>query len=114
MTSSQDYTAKAWDADSGGELFTIKGPIIRAVAFSPDGRRILTGSDDDMAKVWDATSGRQLLTIKGHSGKVLAAFSPDGQRIVTGSADGTAKVWEAARKEQVARWQAEETAALNH
>ena len=36
-----------------------------AVAFSPDGQRIVTGSQDQTAKVWDAASGKELLTLKG-------------------------------------------------
>jgi len=67
------------------------------VAFSPDGRRIVTGSWDDTAKVWDAASGKVLLTLKGHIDWVRSvAFSPDGRRIATGSDDRTAKVWDAA------------------
>ena len=37
------------------------------VAFSQDGRRIVTGSADHTAKVWDAASGKELLTLKGHT-----------------------------------------------
>ena len=70
---------------------------VRSVAFSPDGRRIVTGSDDQMAKVWEVASGRELLTLKGHRAAVFSvAFSPDGRRIVTGSDDKTARVWDAA------------------
>jgi hypothetical protein len=66
------------------------------VAFSPDGKRILTGSDDQTAKVWDAVTGREVLALKGHNGWVNAvAFSPDGKRIITGSEDNTVKVWDA-------------------
>jgi WD40 repeat protein len=55
-----------------------------AVAFSPDGQRIVTGSGDRTAKVWEAASGRELLTLKGHTSWIRSvAFSPDGQRIVT-------------------------------
>src|SRR5262249_50014184 len=69
---------------------------IRAVAFSPDGRRIVTGSADRTAKVWDTTSGRELFSLIGHSDWIwCVAFSPDGRRIVTG--DQTAKLWEMAR-----------------
>jgi WD40 repeat protein/serine/threonine protein kinase len=88
-----------WQRQMHLELLTLRGHLagVQAVAFSEDGKRIVTGSFDGTAKVWDATSGTELLSLKGHVGNVLTvAFSPDGQRIVTGSFDGTAKVWEAA------------------
>jgi WD40 repeat protein/tRNA A-37 threonylcarbamoyl transferase component Bud32 len=88
-----------WQRQTRLALRTLRGhlePVI-SVAFSPDGRRIVTGSFDHTAKVWEAASGRELLTLKGHGcGVYSVAFSPDGQRIVTGSGDQTAKVWEAA------------------
>ena len=67
------------------------------MAFSPDGRRIVSGSYDKTVKVWDAATGQETLTLKGHSMAVTSvAFSPDGRRIVSGSEDGTVKVWDAA------------------
>ena len=66
------------------------------MAFSPDGRRIVSGSEDQTLKVWDAETGQETLTLKGHTGSVYSvAFSPDGRRIVSGSQDGTLKVWDA-------------------
>jgi WD40 repeat protein len=67
---------------------------IASVAFSPDGKYVLTGSWDHTAKLWDL-AGHELLTFSGHDGPVFsAAFSPDGQYILTGSEDATAKLWD--------------------
>jgi WD40 repeat protein/tetratricopeptide (TPR) repeat protein len=91
-------TAKIWDARTGSPLFELTGhskPVI-SVAFSADGRRVVSGSEDKTARVWDALTGKSLLELKGHLlGVSSVAFSPDGTRIVTGSPDTTAKVWDA-------------------
>jgi len=55
--------------------------LLRSVAVSPDGRRILTGSLDDTAKVWDAASGANVLTLAGHS-STLTAVPPVGHERV--------------------------------
>jgi WD40 repeat protein len=48
------YTVKVWDADRGNELITLKGHTgqVMSVAFSPDGKRIVSASDDQTVKVW--------------------------------------------------------------
>jgi len=99
-----DDGAKVWEADTGRELFTIKGhtnedlpagmPIIMSATYSPDGQWILTGSMGGLFEVWDAARGRELFALKGMISS--AAYSPDGQRIVSWNFEGTATVWEAA------------------
>ena len=88
-----------WQRQAHLESKTLRGhlaPVV-AAAYSPDGRRIVTGSFDHTARIWDADEGTELLVLRGHRREVRAvAFSPDGSRIVTGSADRTARVWEAA------------------
>jgi WD40 repeat protein/tRNA A-37 threonylcarbamoyl transferase component Bud32 len=88
-----------WQRQAHLELKTFHGhtAVIRSVAFSPDGQRIVTGSEDTTAKVWEAASGKELLSLTGHVAEIWSvAFSPDGLRIATGSGDQTAKVWDAA------------------
>jgi WD40 repeat protein len=93
---------KVWDAGNGKELLTLRGHTgqVTSVAFSPDGRRLVSASVDQTIKVWDTATGQQMLTLKQHSGRVTAvAFSPDGQRLASSGSDQTVRIWDAALRE---------------
>ncbi len=96
-SSSYDGTIILWDAQTGAQLKTLRGQReIYAVAFSPDGKLVVSGSGDDTIKLWDAQTGTEVTTLSGHDDWVRAvAFSPDGKRIASGSQDKTIKVWDA-------------------
>ncbi len=90
-------TAQLWDADTGEPLgpHLVHAGIVRTVAFSPDGKILLTGSYDGTARLWDTATGRPLGPPLGHQKFVqVVAFSPDGKLLVTGSQDTTARLWE--------------------
>jgi WD40 repeat protein len=64
---------------------------VRAVAFRPDGKVVLTGSEDGTAQAWDAVTGKPLGRALEHDGAVgVVALSPDGKTALTASGN---KVW---------------------
>jgi WD40 repeat protein len=105
-----DYGVRLWDAETGRLVQTLpprvgtdwleSGPLrrrtewhgqrVEVVAFSPDGKRVLTGANDGKVIVWDAASGESLLSLgrNGDSWVHAAAFSPDGLTIAIASYDG--------------------------
>ncbi|MDX2102341.1 MAG: NACHT domain-containing protein, partial [Alphaproteobacteria bacterium] len=98
VTSSDDSTARVWDARSGQTLLTLSGHqrTVTSGSFSHDGARIVTSSNDNTAHVWDAKTGQTLLTLSGHQDNVTSAsFCQDGSCILTSSDDRTARVWDA-------------------
>src|SRR4051794_41696398 len=72
---------------------------VSSVAFSPDGKTILSGGHDGEARLWDAASGRRIpVPPLIHSGRQVfsVAFSPDGKTILTGGQDCMARLWDVA------------------
>jgi hypothetical protein len=70
---------------------------VSSVAFSPNGKHIVSGSFDKTIQLWDAETGEMLRPpLEGHEGHVRAVtFSPDGKHIVSGSDDKTIRLWDA-------------------
>ena len=69
--------------------------LVDAVAFSPDGKTVLTGSWDKTARLWDAATGAPVGEPLAHDDWVSSvAFSPDGRTILTGCYDRTARLWD--------------------
>ncbi len=102
--------ARLWEADTGRELRTFKGHTgsVTAVAYSPDGRQVLTGGFDRTVRLWDMATGKELQVFRGHARTVSSvSFSPDGRHVLTASPDGSAKLWDPAAPRKDATFQAE-------
>jgi WD40 repeat protein len=83
---------KAIKAHKGGGRGAIC--VDDCLAFSPDGRFILSGSYDKTLKLFNTNTKMLVRTFKGHSAHVWSvAFSPDGQRALSASRDTTIKLW---------------------
>ncbi|MGW6931905.1 nSTAND1 domain-containing NTPase [Lentzea sp. NPDC054927] len=67
---------------------------INTIAWSPDGRSLLTSSNDHTARVWDSRTGGQRTALIGHTGRVTAALWSTEGLAVTGSADHTVRYWD--------------------
>ena len=84
-----------WAVQDGRLVARIGQQQVNALAFSPDGRRLITGSLEGDVDVWDASTGRELDALSGNLGQVLdISFSPDGTRVATSSTDGTVRLWD--------------------
>jgi WD40 repeat protein len=73
--------------------------VVLAVAFSSDGKTILSHCADRQPRMWEAATGRPLtlpLPQTGKDGVRILAVSPDGKAVLALTADNTLRLWEAA------------------
>ncbi len=94
LTSSGDGTTIVRRTSDGGRIGRLRQPgAVNAAAFSPDGRRVVTGGDDRRVRIWSAR-GRLERDLGGHTDSVaVVRFDAGGARVLTGSDDGSTRVW---------------------
>ncbi|MBI4659955.1 MAG: protein kinase [Verrucomicrobia bacterium] len=87
-----------WDLITGRAVIT---PIAHndhcRIAFSPDGRRLVTAGaqNDPIIRVWDLGGAESTIPQMSHQGSVFhATISADSRRIVTVGRDETAQLWD--------------------
>jgi WD40 repeat protein len=84
-----------WDAVTKRKVARFEYPsIVWSVAFSPDGRWLLSAHGDGAVLVWDVAERVLVAGFNEHSRGVRAvAFSPDGKHVASGSEDRSVVVW---------------------
>ena len=74
-------------------IFRGHNATVKSVAFSSDGKTILTGSADQTAILWDI-NGNINQVFSGYKSYVTSvAFSPDGQSILAGMENGSIRLY---------------------
>jgi len=92
---------RVWDAETGAELMTLPVTYGRAVAFSPNGERIVSG-DEQGIKIWDAATGEELKSLSNVKEVSSVLFTPDGKRVVSAGYGGhMIRVWDAKTGEEM-------------
>jgi WD40 repeat protein len=78
--SRSDGKARLWDAATGAEVRRFGGlSALCSVAFSPDGRWVLTASENTTARLWDAATGNWRATLLSYSNGGWAVVDPAGR-----------------------------------
>ena len=78
---------------------------IEAMAFSPDGKTIVTGggyytNDEGMVYLWHTRTRKRKTIYKGHGYVSSVAFSPDGETIAAGNWENEVRLWHAVTGEE--------------
>jgi WD40 repeat protein len=92
--------ASIWDVETGKRLHTLHGhaKVVLAVAYSPDGKHVITGGQDGTARIWNVATGAQerVLRLDSASPFESVTYSADGAQIMTGHMDGSVAIWNSA------------------
>ncbi len=116
VSGAQDSGARVWELDTMKRLKDLERDRlpIGAIAWHPDGRRIVTGSWDGTwaldntpegtIRIWDPAKGELLATLATELWRIHAiAFSPDGSWIASGGDGRQVALWRTDGGERLVR-----------
>jgi WD40 repeat protein len=99
------FPIRLWDVVKRREIGPLRGRAeprgghigwVQCLAFSPDGKTLVSGGGENNLRFWDVASRQERLPQipEAHNGYPRCAqFSPDGRWLATGGYDGVAKLW---------------------
>lgn len=78
------------------------GQVVRALAFSSDGRTLVIGAWRGSIMLWDVETGQQIAKFIDAKGSIAALkFSPDGRIIAKGGESGVVELWDVETKSRI-------------
>jgi WD40 repeat protein len=106
--------ARLFDRESGLEIRAFSGHSapVTVVAFSADGKYVVTGSLDASAKLYELETGREVRTFKSRAGIKAVSISPDGKYLLAASQE-TAQCWDLQSGNPVRSWEAHPDAVIS-
>lgn len=83
---------------------------VDAIAFSPDGQRLIAANKHLTAQIWEIASRQEIAGIRGEGVFREIVLSPDGRYLATANDygdGGTAQVWEVSRGQEIGSFEYE-------
>ncbi len=95
-----------WNSEDAKLNRSIKGQngSVTSLAFSPDGKQIISGSEDRIARIFDSSSGKVKASLRGHSAKIVLVGFMDQASVFSLDESGEIRTWNLATKSQSNQW----------
>ena len=95
LTSSEDCTARIWNATSGVEEFQLPHPEpVTSICCNSNGSIAATGCSNGKARLWRIETGEVLQEWQAHDGRITrVAYSPVDEQLATVGQDGMVRLW---------------------
>ena len=102
LASGSDKIVRIWNTATGELEYELECHTDRvwSVAFSHNGRFIVSGSADETVRIWNMATCDTRYTLMGHTNEVRSvAISRNDEFVVSGSDDRTVRIWDTATGE---------------
>jgi WD40 repeat protein len=97
-------SVRVWQPATGAQILRLHyDGAVAALAFSPDGKYVVSDGGDETVRIWEALTGKEISRLTHNRGVNAVAFSPDGRYIASGSSDATARIWEVRTGKEITR-----------